>query len=117
MRISDWSSDVCSSDLQPAVEGGDEDLPLPCRDASGFDVAASEAAKAARYLGVIAPDLSAGNRIIGGGHVPRRDVVEYEVADDGRSPHPTVGAELGLPGAAQPLDGIDIALRVRAESL
>src|SRR3546814_17196853 len=110
MRISDWSSDVCSSDLddlavidarrardrigptrierllaphglagpgvardQPAVEGGDEDLPLPCRDASGIDVAASEAAKAARYPGVIDAAPPAGPRILRGGPVHRTE--------------------------------------------
>src|SRR3546814_2028199 len=36
MRISDWSSDVCSSDLdrRTARRGGDDDDPLPRRQAS-----------------------------------------------------------------------------------
>src|SRR3546814_6806405 len=40
MRISDWSSDVCSSDLPPALgaqvpDGGERDLQLPDRPVVG----------------------------------------------------------------------------------
>src|SRR3546814_13936634 len=30
MRISDWSSDVCSSDLEADIGDGDDRLPTPC---------------------------------------------------------------------------------------
>src|SRR3546814_1248607 len=47
MRISDWSSDVCSSDLRGQISGGILDGPL------AFDNAISEAA--AREKGIVSP--------------------------------------------------------------
>src|SRR3546814_11686429 len=78
MRISDWSSDVCSSDLQPAVERADEQLVAPDRDAAVDDVAAGADRALAGDLRIEGPQLLAGRG------VPRVDL-RPGVAD---IPHP-----------------------------
>src|SRR3546814_19538455 len=63
MRISDWSSDVCSSDLQPAVERADEQLVAPDRDAAVDDVAAGADRALAGDLRIEGPQLLAGRGV------------------------------------------------------
>src|SRR3546814_13156108 len=52
MRISDWSSDVCSSDLQVARFTVDVGMTVELRDARGFRIAtATSSAKRSNTIG------------------------------------------------------------------
>src|SRR3546814_13844085 len=72
MRISDWSSDVCSSDLLGDVAGGDHDA--AARHAAAHDL---------QHPAVLQPDLQAGGQQAG----------EGAVALLGRSEERSVGKE------------------------
>src|SRR3546814_7546037 len=98
MRISDWSSDVCSSDLQPAVERADEQLVAPDRDAAVDDVAAGADRALAGDLRIEGPQLLAGRG------VPRVDLrpgvadIHHPVDDHRGRFLPARVFEAGIPG-------------------
>src|SRR3546814_14059619 len=80
MRISDWSSDVCSSDLDPAVEGG---------TAGGAD--------SGEGAGVPGPQDLVERSRTGGGAEPYRRPLHAGRPDDLAGGHPG--------GAARPAEG------------
>src|SRR3546814_3533867 len=102
MRISDWSSDVCSSDLVRQAEHSDSAL-----EAGGLqdDVVAADLRQRTREAAVVAGELEAAPRVVGA--VLREDRVEAaEVAGGERIPFHRVAA--GLLQAALVVPGIDL---------
>src|SRR3546814_13796993 len=96
MRISDWSSDVCSSDVVRQAEHSDSAL-----EAGGLqdDVVAADPRQRTREAAVVAGELEAAPRVVGA--VLREDRVEAaEVAGGERIPFPRVAAGL-LPARLQ----------------
>src|SRR3546814_13290720 len=94
MRISDWSSDVCSSDLPALEAAGLQD-----------DVVAADLRQRAREAAVVAGELEVAPR--GVGTVLREDRVEAaEVAGGERVPFHRVAA--GLLQATLVVPGVDL---------
>ena len=102
---------------QPAVEGGDVDLAVPSGEPARDDVAASHPPELRRHLRIEAPQHLAVRRVIGGDDVPRLHVVEHAADLQRARFHPPLGLDVGVPGEAEPADGLVVDLVQRAEPL
>jgi hypothetical protein len=102
---------------QPSVERGDDRLALPQGQPARDRLAAGIAPHFARNLRIVGPQFPAGARVVGGGDVPRADIVEHAIGIKRRRLDPAIGVEIVIPGKADLIDIARIDLGERAEAL
>ncbi len=102
---------------QASVERGEDDLAVPRGDAARRRTAAGEAGPLGTDLGVVGPQLPACLAVVGGDDVVDALVVEHPVDHQRARLDPAHRLEVVVPGKAEPLDGLVVDLRQRAEAL